>query len=154
MDNTITFRLCDEDRARLDLIIDALAKLTAPTNMTAEEYKAAVSPVEPQSAPETKPEEEPTPAPVESPTAAQAAETAPSEEQDKPTVTLEQIQQLVVKLAAGNTGVKDPDGLEKAKARKAKVRAIINAHAARVSDLPADKWGEVWGQLTALEQEG
>lgn len=154
MENTITIRLCDEDRARLDLIIDALAKLTEPAIMTAEEYKAAVVLTEPQSAPETKPEGEPTPAPVESPTAAQAAENTANAEQDAPAVTKEQIQQKVTQLVAATVGAKDPAGMEKAKARKAKVRAIINAHAARVSDLPADTWGEVWGQLIALDQEG
>lgn len=66
-------------------------------------------------------------------------------EKAKPTVTLEQIQQKVVQLAAGNGG-----------AKKAKVREIINAYGSKVSDLKdqPEKWTEVWDKLTALESEG
>jgi hypothetical protein len=69
---------------------------------------------------------EPTPAPVEP-------------EPAKPSVTLEQIQQKVVKLAAAG--------------KKAEVREIVTTYGAKVSDLKdqPDKWDEVWGKLTALE---
>ena len=58
----------------------------------------------------------------------------------KPAITLEQIQQKVLQLATANGGTK-----------KAKAREIVNAYARKVSDLPQDKWGEVWDKLTKLE---
>lgn len=152
MSNTITIELCKEDRDRLDglgillsNLIDRLAadntpklvitklkegdpgyhKPSAPKNAAGE--AEAETPATPQPT-----EEEPT---VEEPAA--------SAEAVAPTVTLEQIQQKVVQLAAGFGGSK-----------KAAVREIINAYAKRVSDLPEDKWAEVWAKLTALESEG
>lgn len=149
MSNHITIEFCAEDRERIDRLTEALernacgqptetdplqAKL-AEVVANAKGTKATETPQEPQEA-ETLAD---TPAKEETPT---EAKDAPAEE-PKPTVTLEQIQQKVVQLAAGYGG-----------AKKAKVREIINAYAQKVSDLPADKWGEVWDKLTALEQEG
>lgn len=162
MSNKITIELCAEDRARIDRLTialesrtaqvdsyligkqsqpdeqdeiqqklaDTLAKAEAPT----EAPKNATGEAEAPAAPVT-------PAKEETPT---AKEDAPAEEV-KPTVTLEQIQQKVVQLAAGNGG-----------AKKAKVREIINAYGAKVSDLKdqPEKWTEVWDKLTALESEG
>lgn len=156
---TITHELCAEDRARLDRLAEALDRRSCDQCMDstlkavreiadpvqqqlAETLAKASDPVEPpknateeakaDTAPIDHPAEEETPWPEE--TAGEPAE---------PPVTLEQIQQKVVQLAAGNNG-----------AKKAKVREIINVHAKKVSDLPADKWAEVWKQLTALESEG
>jgi hypothetical protein len=81
------------------------------------------------------PREEALAAPAE-----EAAEPAPVEpEPAKPSVTLEQIQQKVVKLAAAG--------------KKAEVREIVTTYGAKVSDLKdqPEKWDEVWGKLTALE---
>lgn len=65
---------------------------------------------------------------------------APAEKVE-PAVTLEQIQQKVVQLAAS--------GAEK----KAKVREVISTYGTKVSDLKdkPEKWDEVWEKLTALE---
>lgn len=162
MSNTITIELCAEDRARLDRLAEALerrncdscvstvletvgrAKATEPDPIDkklAETLAKAESPTEApknatgeakaETAPIDHPAEEGLPWPTE-----------PAEEKAKPSVTLDQIQQKVVQLAAGNNG-----------AKKAKVREIINAYAKKVSELPEDKWSEVWGKLTALEKE-
>ena len=140
--NTITIELCAEDRARLDRLTAALeARASAPTTEapvkaqpkatpTEAPSKPAEAPSKPAEPPEEPKKEEPA-APWEEPTAA-------------PTVTLEQIQQKVVTLATMAGGTK-----------KVKVREIISAYGAKVSDLKdhPDKWQEVWDRLTALEQE-
>lgn len=164
MSNTITIELCAEDRARLDWLIasletsitqagkalaimteetsapqkadpvqEQLAAVMASASAPAETHTEATEATEAEATPITQPEEE---APTE------AEETTPAEA-PKPAVTLEQIQQKVVQLAAGFGGSK-----------KAKVREIINAYAKKVTDLPEDKWTEVWEKLTALESEG
>lgn len=160
-DNTITIRLSDDDRARLDKLTAALEKLAgvvpncdgcveAAVRMT----QAATTPAEPTEASQENPgatKEEPaeknTPEQNEPAVAAvepqEKAEPAPVEptpaEPAKPSVTLEQIQQKVVKLAAAG--------------KKAEVREIVTTYGAKVSDLKdqPEKWDEVWGKLTALE---
>lgn len=163
--NTITIELCAEDRARLDKLtaaLEARVKQETPLSInndldnmlkkalhmpTAEAPKNATGETEEPALPVTpKTEEAPTATEEAQPEAVQ--ETIPAElldsteEPTKPTVTLEQIQQKVVQLAAGFNGTK-----------KAAVREIINAYAKKVSDLPEDKWDEVMGKLTALEKE-
>ncbi len=140
MSNYITIEFCAEDRARIDRLTAALEnrvkqvdEFLAGGNQLDDIQKAdpeqltiddthAEHPVEPAEATE-----------VEAPATPQ------------PAVTLEQIQQKVVQLAAGQGG-----------AKKAKVREIINAYGSKVSDLndQPDKWTEVWDKLTALEGEG
>lgn len=165
--NNIIIELCAEDRARLDRLTEALEALQPPTlhcslpsprpkptddipevdldevqQKLAETMAKASNPAETpkNAAEEAKAEAAPIDHPVEEETTHE--EDAPAEEAE-PTVTLEQIQQKVVQLAAGNGGTK-----------RAKVREIINAYAKKVSDLPEDKWSEVWDKLTALESEG
>ena len=129
MNNIITFRLCDDDRARLDKIIDLLEN-GRPN------CEACVQP-QPVNAPAPEPvQEEPQPEPVqEEPQPEPAPE--PVKEETVPAVTLEQIQQKVIKLATSG--------------KKAQVREIVTAYAPKVSDLAADKWAEVWDKLTELE---
>lgn len=148
MSNIITFELSAEDRARLDKLTAALLTRTEQVeNYLAGNYDEGTPVEAPKTPTETTEADTPqtTPAEEEKPTApaeqSQAEALEPKEE--KPAVTLEQIQQKVVQLAAGFGGTK-----------KTQVREIINAHAKKVSDLPADKWTEVWEQLTALESEG
>lgn len=166
----ITHELCAEDRARLDRLTEALERRTcdscvasaltyaenvrketsdAPKEIDldavqqklAETMARASAPAEaPKNAPEEAKAETATtdhPADKELPWAAETAE-----EKAEPTVTLEQIQQKVTQLAAANNG-----------AKKAEVREIVNAYAKKVSELPADKWTEVWSKLCALESE-
>lgn len=177
MENIITIRLADEDRARLDEIttlLTELAKNDRPdcsscvldvtkavgshrlgrlghmcVSQSAEE-KPVQEPTAPQEQAAEHPVADPFPTPEEP---APAEETPTPAEEKEPTVTLEQIQQKVVKLAASGAGVKDPALIEQAKAKKAKVRDIINAHAPKVSELPPECWSTVWAELTALESE-
>ena len=159
MSNTITIELCAEDRARLDRLTEVLdrracdqcldatinafrelagaiqqkpAETSANASDHAEPPKNAPEEAETSTPSTTQPEEE-------KPT---VEETTPAEETVEPTVTLDEIQQKVVQLAAANGG-----------AKKAKVREIVNAYAKKVSDLPEDKWAEVWNKLVALESE-
>lgn len=112
--NIITIQLCAEDRERLDRLRDVLENRIT------------------QAAPAIQTEA----------VTAESELVAPVKE-DKPEVTLEQIHQKVVQIAAGFGGTK-----------KVAVRELINAYAKKVSDLPEDKWQEVWDKLTALESEG
>ncbi len=136
--NTIRIELCQEDRDRLDKILEALTvrpdcqkctqnvadyvarKLGQVPN---EQTGAAV--VEPQATEDTAPVEEP----------AAVAETAAAE--PEPTVSQAGVQKKVVELSAA--GQKDA------------VRQIVQAYAPRVSAIPEDKLVEVWQKLTALE---
>lgn len=163
MSNIITIELCAEDRARLDRLAQAFEARTAQVeNILAEKAITLQTPsTEPdpiqQKLAETLAKAETPAEPPKKATEATTVETLPTEHpadedlpwpeetQPEPTVTLEQIQQKVMQLAAGNGG-----------AKKAKVRAIINTYGTKVSDLKdqPDKWTEVWKKLTALESEG
>lgn len=154
-DIKITVELCSEDRARLDNILQALIALVKPQKVAhsieelEQQLKEARGEVEPQIDPLQKMLEAAiagTPASVideakpETPTNAPTQPETPTEAQ--PFVTLEDIQQKVMQLATVNGG-----------AKKDKVRGIINNYAKKVSDVPADKWPEVWEKLNALEKE-
>lgn len=151
--NTITIELCAEDRARLDRHTAAMYRLTAaleqsatqPTAPALDETQQALANVLSRAETATEPQEAETftdtqPEPEQP---KEAPKTEPQAE-EKPTVTLEQIQQKVVQLAASNGGAKKPQ-----------VRAIISNYGTKVSDLKEqpDKWAEVWKKLTALEKE-
>lgn len=156
MSNTITIELCAEDRARLDKLTAALEahlppviNFSAPTAKTTEGKQLADKLEKVTEAAETatedaEPAEATTPLPWEpAETPAQPTEQPAPVKEAKPSVTKEQIQQKVIQLAAGFGGTK-----------KAAVREIVNAYAAKVTDIPEDKWTEVWEKLTALESEG
>lgn len=156
-ENTITIRLSDDDRARLDKLTAALDKLAGVVPNYDSCVQSALKMIrdagtpapteasqEPTGAPEEKPAEKRTPPEQNEPAVAaeapqEAAEPAPAEPA-KPSVTLEQIQQKVVKLAAAG--------------KKAEVREIVTTYGAKVSDLKdqPEKWDEVWSKLTALEK--
>ena len=157
--NTIQIQLCEEDRARLDKIIEGLDKINrdcsgcvkatsqAMHNMeqalTAKAEEATPkSPTAPQDEPKAQTQELVNPTEETNTSEATEGDTPP--EEVKPTVTLEQIQQKVLQLATVNGG-----------AKKASVRTIISAYGSKVSDLKEqpDKWTEVWEKLTALESE-
>lgn len=157
-ENTITLRLSDDDRARLDKLTTALEALSrvvpncdSCVQSAIKLTQATAAPAEPTEtsqelagATEEKPADKNTPEQNEPAVAAEepqeAAEPTPVEpEPAKPSVTLEQIQQKVVKLAAAG--------------KKAEVREIVTTYGAKVSDLKdqPEKWDEVWSKLTALE---
>lgn len=140
--NNIIISLCQEDRARLDAIIEGLKEVLSTKTATQDTPKE-----EPQGNTHPK-EEKPTEAEIEAPQPVQEEEVTaddhPVEDSTpfpEPTVTIEQIQQKVIQLAARGGDV------------KAKVREVINLYGTKVSDLKEypDKWGEVWSKLTALE---
>lgn len=169
MENTITLRLCDDDRTRLDKIATLLENLlengrpdcsrcaqdVAKVMHQCVSQPAEEKPVQAPTVPQEQADEHPVadPFPTPEPAAPTQEAATPEEEPQKPTVTLEQIQNKVIKLAASGAGVKDPALIEQAKAKKAKVREIINAHAPKVSELPPECWSTVWAELTALESE-
>ena len=134
--NKIIIELSAEDRARLDRLTEALTRAAEDT--TREGCRCQAQTV--KAPKETTEEAEASPAPV-----IQPGEEKPSEvktEAVQPSVTLAQIQQKVIQLAAGANAN-----------RKAKVREVINAYAPKVSALPEDKWGEVWDRLNKLSEE-
>ena len=152
-ENTITVRLSDDDRARLDKLTNALEALSrvvpncdSCVQSAIKLTQVAVAPAEPTEtsqepagATEEKPADENTPEQNEPAVAAEEPQEIAEPEPAKPSVTLEQIQQKVVQLAAAG--------------KKAEVREIVTAYGSKVSDLKdqPDKWDEVWGKLTALE---
>ncbi len=134
--NTITIALCQEDRARLDKIIEALGQ-TQLMPAAASVAQNTPQPEVKESLPETE-----APAEVqetaEETVAAVNEETAPEPvEEPAKVVSLSDIQKKVVELSAVG--------------KKAEVRDIITKYANRVSAIPAEHTAEVWNQLTALE---
>lgn len=147
MSNTITIELCAEDRARLDKIIEGLAstpRCDHCAKAVAETVAAVTQSVtEPQEAPKEEPKTETNPAEEAPQESTQEPEGSAPAEEVKLTVTLEQIQQKVVQLAAAGAD------------KKAKVREVISTYGTKVSDLKdqPEKWDEVWQKLTSIESE-
>jgi hypothetical protein len=77
---------------------------------------------------DAQPAEAPAPAPV-------------PEAPVSPAITLEQIQKKATQIAAGSAD------------KKAKLRAIVNRYAQKVTDIPEGAWADVWSALCALEKE-
>lgn len=130
--NTITIEFSTEDRARLDRIAAALEgakpKCDSCVSTALDAMKAA------QTAPMEFTKEEPQPE-ASKPTEAQEPPRTAIE--DKPAVSVADIQRKVVALSGAG--------------KKAEVREIVKEYADKVSGIPEDKLGEVWTRLTALE---
>lgn len=129
--NTITIELCAEDRARLDSLLAKMDRcidelIPSREGHTDYGYKAqGVEYATKDEAAEAKLEEIPEP----------YSEPCPFE--TAPAVTRADVQQKVVALSAAG--------------KKEKVRAVVNAYAAKVSGIPEDKLAEVLEKLNALE---
>lgn len=169
----LTVELCAEDRARLDKIIEELANLAKRPDCSAcakgvAEYVSAATAKTPKDWDElqnklaealvkakmtdaiVKPAETPQDAPTaeEHPTLdpfpeAPAEAEEPSEavaEEPKHVVTIEMLKGKVIKLAAKAD-------------LKEKVRELVQAYAAKVTEIPEDKWAEVYEKLDALDGE-
>ena len=146
--NVITIELCAEDRARLDTIIEQLGSLRQPDCAAC--VAGVASYIEKAAAVlDAHPVAEPFPA---APSQEVKWETDPDDlkemlekainpEPAKPAVTLEQIQKKATQIAAGSAD------------KKAKLRAIVNQYAAKVTDLPEASWPAVWDELCKLESE-
>ena len=132
---TITIALCQEDRARLDRIIEALEQ-----SRTIAENGMVVAPNieadEPKVETEASMEGQVTVEEIVEATEQMVAEEVPVEESIK-VVSLSDIQKKVVELSAAG--------------KKAEVRDIITKYANRVSAIPAEHTAEVWDQLIGLE---
>ena len=129
--NTITIELCAEDRARLDSLLAKLDRCIgefAPSGEGHTDYGYKSQGVEyatQDEAAEAKLKEIPEP----------YSEPCPFE--TAPAVTRADVQQKVVALSAAG--------------KKEKVRADVNAYAAKISGIPEDKLAEVLEKLNALE---
>lgn len=123
--NAIPIELCQEDRARIDKVIELLTLSTGQRCQgCADAVQEAFTATKPIEFTKDTPEEETPAEPV------QEAETAPQ-------VSKADIQQKVIQLSAAG--------------KKAQVREIVTAVATKVSDIPEDKLAEVWAALNALE---
>lgn len=140
MSTNIIIELSAEDRARIDRLTEALQNRVAQVEAFIACGKQAETEGRTETA-ETAKEATEGPTPPATPPKEETPENA-TKESDVPTVTLAQIQQKVIQLAAGFGGKK-----------KAAVREIVNGYAKKVSDIPEDKLAEVWGKLSALESE-
>lgn len=133
--NTInmTVELCQEDRARLDRILEALTAKGHSCNC-AEAPKAATEPAAP--AKEELPVEVYTPE-EESPAEAkiEAPAEVPADTRYKP--SHEEVQRKVVTLIKAG--------------KKVQARGIINAYADSISGIPEDKLADVWEKLGDLD---
>lgn len=139
MSNTITIELCAEDRARLDDLVGAISWLiseiksqNAPTVMA--QPQTPTAPTESEKNEDVKSDH-----PVDA--VIPHAEPAPEvkQEEPKPTITHEMIQQRVKALIARGT----PE--QNAGARKA-----VTSRARNITNLPADCLEAVWADLVAL----
>jgi hypothetical protein len=163
MRNTITIELCQEDRKRLDELIGfaglIVGELKAakpatihmdlgavPAEEPQEEAQEAPRPLNPNVIMPSHPAEEAgavvEPEPAEE--AGAVVEPEPAEEPAVPQYTKEDVQALVQKLASPNS----PEH------KRAGAKAIVKSYGAKVSDIPADKYAEAMGRLTALDKEG
>lgn len=125
----VEMSLCQEDRDRLDKIIELLTPQELLVAVEREPVKGIDQPAE--KAPQSE-QEAPAPWDKDAPDLPGVAEEAPTVKYSK-----EDVQQKVVSLAAAG--------------KKAEVREIVEAYAERVSLIPEDKLDEVMDKLIALE---
>ncbi len=143
--NTITIELCAEDRARLDRIAELLTNVgkcgaSKPVTTDKADVLASIGAERPvydteedesQGNTQAQPEKVP-----EAPPAAQTVTTEESKAQTAPEVKLEELQRLVVTLARGG--------------KKEEVRELVKSYADKVTEIPAEKRGEVYAQLLKI----
>lgn len=141
--NKIIIELCTEDRARLDKIAGLLeanieASLRVPVELVAERTEEDTEMPQKTTEAEDQGNTQPEPETQEQPQKTEP-ESVKTEEQkpEKVDVGVEDIRRLVVTLSASG--------------KKEEARKVVQAYAQTVSDLPADKYAEVWTQLKALE---
>lgn len=132
----IEVKLCQEDRSRLDKLIEALTPQELPACTYIAPQMDETEPVKEidQPAENVQQSEPQNPAPWDEDKPDIQIEAA---EQPEQTVSLSEVQRKVVELSAA--GHKD------------KVREIVTSYAERVSAIPEDKLAEVMDKLTALE---
>lgn len=160
---TLTVQLCEEDRARLDKIIEKLGTLSAHPDCSqcvkdvaktidlanaaidgqdevqkklADVIARAETPKNAQDAPEASTPTENQPE-VENVEQAEPADATEAQEPQKPAVTMQMLTNKAITLsAAGKTAL---------------VREVVHQYSKTVTSLPEAKWDEVYEQLTKLE---
>lgn len=141
--NTINLivELGPESQAKLDKILAALEGIghhncascaDSEPKVMAEEPKAPEQAVEKPAQEISQPVEEDTP----------AVDPEPAEEPKTPEYTKNDVLALVQKLAAPNNPKREA------------AKAIVKSYGTKVSDIPADKYGEVMEKLAKLVKEG
>lgn len=125
---TLKLELCSEDRKRIDALISSLI------GVTRQRWAPTAEPAQPEP---VKAEEPPVDA--VSPYTEEPAESEQAEAPAPlvPTVTMAELRHKVTELCAAG--------------QKEAVKAIINAHAAKVTALPESVWDSVMRQLLDLE---
>lgn len=131
MSNHIIIELCKEDRQRLDEVIGFLGLIVGQKYSTPESALEAIN----KGIIQMPVNEHPVDAVIPH------ADPEPAAEPAAPKFTKDDVQALVIKLAAPNTGKKDA------------ARAIIYEYAKKVSDIPEDKLDEVMAKLNKLAEE-
>lgn len=133
MNNEITIRLSDEDRALLGAILNELQNLSRGDFAIPQEWKG-----EKVAAKAGKPQEMTKKEPETAKTEPVKQETAPAPATPAaPAVSKADVQKLVVTLASSG--------------KKAEVKEIVTKYAASVSAIPEDKLAEVYEKLQALQ---
>ena len=131
MSNHITIELCKEDRQRLDEVIGFLGLIVGQKYSTPESAREAINkgiiqmPVNEHPVDDVSPHADPEPA----------------AEPEQVNYTKDDVQALVMKLAAPGAGKKET------------VKAIVNEYAPRISGIPEDKVNEVMARLLKLAEE-
>lgn len=145
MKNVITIELCQEDRKRLDELIAFAGLLVGeiksrgPVTMQTTEAPKAIDFIPGRGVALSEPEQ---PAPEINHPAdilPPHGDPEPAAEPEKPKYTKDDIQAKVRKLAAPGSS------------KRLEAKAIVQAYAAKVSDIPADKYDEVMAKLIELE---
>lgn len=121
---TVTVNLSEEDRKRLDLIIEALEKQAVKPSLEAAKTAEKEVPEEEPKA-EEKVEEKPVPEPEE------------QKEPTGPEYTIDDVRAKAAELIASG--------------KKAECRDIIKAYAEKVSAIPPEKANEVMGKLNEVK---
>lgn len=136
----ITVDLSKEDRQRLDEVIAFLGLIVGQKYSTPESALAAFDKGIIQMPVNEHPVDEVSPHVVPEPDPDQLSffDQAPTKQVN---YSKEDVQALVLKLAAPSTGKKDA------------VKAIVNEYAKKVSDIPEDKLNEVMAKLNQLAEE-
>ena len=131
---TLTIQLCEEDRARLDAILQEVRVISDTTELTRLAVAEGKTLTATQAVAAEQPEVEELPGqmPLEDVEPQEVVE-----ETTLPWVTLADIQKKVVGLSTAG--------------KKAAVKEVIQAYAPKVSAIPEDKYYEVLEKLTELE---
>lgn len=140
MSNHITIELCKEDRQRLDEVIGFLGLIVGQKYSKQEALAVLEQPKKLETVNE-HPVDEVSPHVVPEPDPDQLSSFDQAPEPEAPSYKKEDVQALVLKLAAPNTGKKDA------------VKAIVNEYAKKVSDIPEEKLNEVMARLQKLAEE-